>query len=45
MGFLLLGFLANFPECFPEKRMMRNGFLFSDFRTPETCFGADIQKK
>ena len=26
MSFLLLGFLANFPEYFPEKRVMRNGF-------------------
>ena len=30
MSFLLLGFLANFPEYFPEKRVMRNGFFFSD---------------
>ena len=30
MCFLLLGFLANFPEYFPEKRVMRNGFFFSD---------------
>ena len=28
MSFLLLGFLANFPEYFPEKRVMRNGFFF-----------------
>ena len=30
MSFLLLGFLANFPEYFPEKRVMRNGFFFSE---------------
>ena len=30
MCFLLLGFWANFPEYFPEKRVMRNGFFFSD---------------
>ena len=30
MRFLLLGFLANFPEYFPEKRVMRNGFFFSE---------------
>ena len=30
MSFLLLGFLANFPEYFPEKSVMRNGFFFSE---------------
>ena len=30
MSFVLLGFLANFPEYFPEKRVMRNGFFFSE---------------
>ena len=40
MIFLLLGFLANFPEYFPEKRVMRNGFFFSDFLTP--CHFSDF---
>ena len=35
LSFLLLGFLANFPEYFPEKRVMRNGF--SSLRYPPTA--------
>ena len=29
LSFLLLGFLANFPEYFLENRVMRNGFFSS----------------
>ena len=40
MSFLLLGFLPNFPEYFPEKRVMRNGFFFS-----ETILGFIIRSR
>ena len=40
LSFLLLGFLANFPEYFPEKRVMRNGFFFAP--RPAPFDGSDV---
>ena len=44
MSFLLLGFLANFPEYFPEKRVMRNGFS-SLSQTPASSANQEINSK